>query len=160
MKRLFSLLKPFDYLIILGVIALSFLPNILTFYHYQGLNNSEEVGQVTEASSTKRKPTTHIRDSITLLSVMANEFACAKITALIKLRLKPVGWADQVRFPSACPTDSLSRFMANVQPVAVLTLVNQVTLAQAKKKIQFQQNKDWRISSPFSLLENRPDPFL
>ena len=56
MKRLFSLLKPFDYLIILGVIALSFLPNILTFYHYQGLNNSEEVGQVTEASSTKATP--------------------------------------------------------------------------------------------------------
>ena len=56
MKRLFSLLKPFDYLIILGVIALSFLPNILTFYHYQDLNNSEEVGQVTEVSSTKATP--------------------------------------------------------------------------------------------------------
>ena len=56
MKRLFSLLKPFDYLIILGVIALSFLPNILTFYHYQGLNKSEVVSQATELSSTKETP--------------------------------------------------------------------------------------------------------
>ena len=56
MKRLFSLLKPFDYLIILGVIALSFLPNILTFYHYQGLNKPEVVSQATELSSTKETP--------------------------------------------------------------------------------------------------------